>query len=156
MTLPKSCLTRFVQSAWNAIMAPSNFTSTNVGYCRHWPLQLSKLLYRRCRAGRLVQQRRQRKVFPISVTNSRVYNKILHFQVQESEQSRMQIHHKSPIRDRPNFVPIVCTCEPEQQQHSLTRSWLCGTAALLYPRHLVFVTLSYLKNLTFLSWLKLG
>ena len=27
----------------------------------------------------------------------------------------MQIHHKSPIRDRPNLVPIVCTCEPEQQ-----------------------------------------
>ena len=27
----------------------------------------------------------------------------------------MQIHHKSPIRDRPNLVPIVCTCEAEQQ-----------------------------------------
>ena len=27
----------------------------------------------------------------------------------------MQIHHKSLIRDRPNLVPIVCTCEAEQQ-----------------------------------------
>ena len=27
----------------------------------------------------------------------------------------MQIHHKSPIRDRPNLVPIVCPCEAEQQ-----------------------------------------
>ena len=116
MTLPKSCLTRFVQSAWDAIMAPSNFTSSNVGYCRHWPLQLSKLPYRRCRAGRKVQQHRQRKVFPISVANSRVYNKILHFQVQESERSHVQIHHKSPILDPLNLVPIVCTCEPEQQQ----------------------------------------
>ena len=28
----------------------------------------------------------------------------------------MQIHHKSPIHDPLNLVPIVCTCEPEQQQ----------------------------------------